>query len=79
MQGIYINGTRPASKKQVREAVEHDASNVRLEATSPFGEYDGPVSEAEEGLYYFVGPDVYLKRVFYGQIVVADDGSITVK
>lgn len=78
MQGIFINGTRPASKKQVRESVAHDASNVRLEATSPFGEYDGPVSEAEAGRYYFAGPDVYRRRNFYGQIVVAEDGSITV-
>lgn len=44
---------------------------VRLEATSMFpGEYEGPVSEAPDGVYTFVGPDPSTKRNFYGNIKV---------
>ena len=71
MQGIYINGVRPASKKAVKEAVESDPASVRIEATSFFGnEYDGPASElpANAGKVVFVGPDPYNKRNFYGTI-----------
>lgn len=69
MQGIYINGTRPRSKKQIKEAVAANPENVRIEATSMFGnEYDGPVSEMSVEKVYFVGPDPYNKRNFYGTI-----------
>jgi len=71
MQGIFINGRRPSSKKEVREAVAISPASVRLEATSLFGnEYDGPVSEAPDGTYFIVGPDPYTKRNFYGQVHV---------
>jgi hypothetical protein len=68
MQGIWINGQRPKSKKAVKEAVAAGES-VALQATSVFGnEYDGPVTEAPDGSYTFVGPDPYTKRNFYGTI-----------
>ncbi len=68
MQGIFINGYRPKSKKAVREA---DPSTVRLEATSLFGnEYDGLLSEAPDGRYTFVGPDPYTSRKFYGTATI---------
>lgn len=81
MHGIFIHLNRPKSKKAVREALKDE--NVRnwviLEATSLFGnEYDGPVVDAPAGKYYFVGPDPYNKRNFYGSITVKPDGSITV-
>lgn len=70
MQGIFVNGKRPKSKKEVKEAVAQDASKVRLEATSIFGnEYDGSVSNAPDGTYTFVGPDPYTARNFYGNVV----------
>lgn len=79
MQGIFINGVRPRSKKEVREAVLADPSSVRLERTAWIGdEYDGPVSEAPDGTHVFVGPDPYLKRNFYGQVVVSG-GKVKVK
>ncbi len=79
MQGIYIDGRRPASKKQVREAALENASRVALEATSPFGnEYDGPLSEAPAGDYTFVGPDPYDDRRFYGRIRIGTDGGVRV-
>lgn len=79
MQGIYISGKRPKSKKEVKEMVAFDSTCVRLEATSMFGnEYEGPVSEAPNGRYNFVGPDPYTSRKFYGEITVIN-GKITVK
>lgn len=74
MQGIFINAQRPKSKKAVREAVAADASSVRIEATSLFGnEYDGTVADAPAGTYLIVGPDPYVKRNFYGKIVKTAD------
>lgn len=69
MQGIFVNGTRPKSKKAVKEAVSSFPNTVRLERTSVFGnEYDGPISDAPDGTYTFVGPDPYNSRKFYGTI-----------
>ena len=80
MQGIFIDGRRPKSKKEVREVVAIDAARVRLEATAMVGggEYDGLVSNAPEGTYNFVGPDPFTKRTFYGNIVVKG-GKVVVK
>jgi len=74
MQGIFIEGRRPKSKKEVREALASGGA-VRLEATSWFGdEYQGPVASAPVGEYYFVGPDPHTKRSFYGTIKVTPQG-----
>jgi hypothetical protein len=70
MQGLYIHGERPRTKKSVREAIAKDPSKVRIEATSIVGdEYDGPASDMPEGKVYFVGPDPERSRRFYGTIV----------
>lgn len=77
-QGIFVNGQRPKSKKAVREAVQA-GERVSLEATSWFGnEYDGPVCEAPDGTYFFVGPDPERSRNFFGQVIVKA-GKVTVK
>jgi hypothetical protein len=70
MQGIFIKGVRPKSKKQIREAALASPHSVRIEATSMFGnEYGGPATEMpEDATIYFVGPDPYHKRNFYGTI-----------
>lgn len=74
MQGIFINMSRPKSKKAVKEAVANGMA-VYLQATSVFGnEYDGPVDMAPHGEYYFVGPDPERLRNFYGKITVNDRG-----
>lgn len=80
MQGIFINGRRPKSKKEVREAVNDRTKVVEVEATSMFGnEYGGLVQYAPDGIRIdFVGPDPYTKRNFYGSLVVKD-GEVTVK
>lgn len=68
-QGIFIEGRRPRSKKQIKEAVEAGLP-VRIEATSWHGdEYDGDVSHMPlNQTIYFVGPDPFIARNFYGQI-----------
>lgn len=78
MQGIWINGSRPKSKKAIKEALIA-GDEVSLEATSVFGnEYDGLVADAPEGNYTFVGPDPHNKRNFYGTMTVRS-GKVTVK
>jgi len=77
-QGIFVNYNRPASKKAVKEAVA-SGQKVSLEATSFFGnEYDGPIENAPDGTYFFVGPDPQRKRNFFGQIIKSGE-KITVK
>jgi hypothetical protein len=64
----------------VRDAINTGA-RVRIEATSYHGgEYDGPVSELPAGVkVYFVGPDPYTSRRFYGTITHDGRGFYTVK
>lgn len=79
MQGIFVNGRRPKSKKAVKEAVAENPHKVRIEGTSVLGsDYDGPVSDMPDGEITFVGPDPYRERKFYGTIVKRSD-KITVK
>ena len=78
MQGVFVNGSRPKSKKAVREAVQA-GEYVTLEATSVFGnEYGGSVTNAPDGVYYFVGPDPHTSRKFYGQVIKKGD-KVTIK
>lgn len=71
MQGIYINGRRPTSKKALKEAVATDLDSIDVEATSLFGnEYGGPLSRALPGRIDFVGPDPHRDRRFYGSITI---------
>jgi hypothetical protein len=81
MQGIFINGRRPASKKAVREALATDPGSVRIEATSFHGnEYDGPADgDGAPDKVVFVGPDPERKRNFYGTATRSPSGSWTVK
>ncbi len=80
MQGIYINGRRPKSKKEIRETVAANPGAVEVEATSAFGnEYDGPLPDWDgHGRITFVGPDPYTKRSFYGNIIRKPDGTLKV-
>ena len=80
-QGIWVDGRRPNSKKEVREAVVADPATVNVEATSIFGnEYDGPLSEWDgKGYITFVGPDPATKRSFFGNIAKKPNGGFSVK
>ena len=78
MHGVWINGTRPKSKKAIKEALIV-GDEVSLEATSIFNDdYYGLVTDAPEGNYTFVGPDPHKTRNFYGTFTVRS-GKVTVK
>jgi hypothetical protein len=78
VQGVFLGGTRPKTKKAIKEAIEAHYP-VMMEATSVFGnEYDGSIYDAPDGKYNFVGPDPHTKRNFYGTITKSGD-KITVK
>jgi hypothetical protein len=70
MQGLFIDGRRPTSKKQVKEVAASEPWRIDVEATSEFGnEFGGALTGLEPGqTVTFVGPDPYSRRVFYGTI-----------
>lgn len=80
MQGIYINGRRPKSKKEIKEALARNPEVVAAEATSVFGnEFDGTVAALPVGRsIMFVGPCPYTNRKFYGKIAHTVKGGIKV-
>lgn len=82
-QGIFVetrsNWVRPRSKKQIKEIASDNPARVVLEKTSVFNnEASGPLNDLPEGLYFFVGPDPYKDRKFYGQITVKG-GKVSIK
>lgn len=92
--GIFIDGRRPKSKKEVREVVATgELGRIELENTSAFDNkfdcslatYVDRAKAGEGGIKLrvdFVGPDPYTKRNFYGNIVIATGaqvGKVTVK
>jgi len=80
--GVYINGSRPKSKKQVIQAMVEAPETVTWENDSMFGRYAGQSftgTELPEGIRdTFVGPDPHTNRKFYGQVIV-NDGKVLVK
>ena len=78
MDGIFVNYNRPKTKKAIKDAIAANPATVSIDSTSMFGGYGGPVSDAPDGSYPFVGPDPYTKRSFYGTITKKGD-KITVK
>jgi len=68
--GIFVEGRRPKSKKEVKEALK-EGKHVSLEDTGIMGkDYDGPVAQMPEGKSFaFVGPDPYTRRSFYGTLI----------
>lgn len=79
-QGIFINGRRPKSKKEIKETAAANPAAIRVEGTALMGnDYDGPLTDAPAGRIDFVGPDPYNKRSFYGNIFIAADGTLKVK
>lgn len=79
MQGLIVKGSRPKSKKEVKEVAAANPNDIYVEATSVFGdEYDGNLESMPAGTVTFVGPDPYTKRNFYGTLVKSEDGRIKV-
>ena len=79
MQGVFINGSRPKFKKNLKEQVDQindhqgDAYSVVIEATSVFGnEFDGSLRKAQKegkhGPFYIVGPDPRTSRKWYATL-----------
>lgn len=69
MDGIWVNGRRPETKKQVREACVNAPETVEFDWTSIF---DHPnwsrLKDMPECKVNFVGPDPYNSRKFYGTV-----------
>lgn len=79
MDGIFIKGRRPATKKAIKDAVAADPSSVEVESTSFFGGWSGSVADLPVGTRIdFVGPDPRTKRNFYGSLERKGD-KVTVK
>lgn len=72
MQGIYIEGRRPRSKKEIKQWLATRPDKVVAEATSMFGDEEtGPIAWLPVGTKIeFVGPDPYKSRRFYGTIII---------
>lgn len=68
MQGIFVNGRRPKSKKAVAAAVE-TRQNVVIEALDLIGSFSGNIRNMPENEeVHFVGPEPRTTRNFYGSI-----------
>lgn len=80
MQGVFINGVRPKSKKELKEVAAIEPDAISLEATSIFNnEYQGRITAPQclDGTYTIVGPSPY-DRKFYANIIKKGD-KITIK
>lgn len=80
MYGIFVEGRRPRSKKEVREAVANNPASVDLEATSMFGDETSRnvCTLPLHSRITFVGPDPYTKRSFFGNIERTSNGDFKV-
>ena len=64
-----MNGERPASKQELKDAIAN-GERVVIEALQFFGsEYSGPLEKMPDGqLAGIVGPDPYIARDWYATI-----------
>lgn len=67
MDGIFVNGYRPKSKREVREACQTNPESVEVERTR-FGHERIETLDQITSDVHFVGPDPYNDRKFYGTI-----------
>jgi len=84
MQGLYVrfeggSWHRPATKREVNQALAASLNNVRVEATSLFGnEPDGRVIDLMDTAPHridVVGPDPSRSRKFYGTLTITKTGA----
>ena len=73
MDGIFVDGQRPKSKKAVKEFVRNSPNLVEVEITRLGAERTVPLALLENGQYHFVGPDPYTNRRFYGTLSVSGE------
>lgn len=75
-QGVFVGGMRAPSKKALREAINSNPSNVRIEATAifPGAEYGGPITSMPEGkMITLVGPCPSTNRKWYANLTRKGD------
>lgn len=79
-QGIYLNMSRPKSKKAIREALADPNVTIYAEATAFFGnEFEGNIENLPKtSKVVFAGPDPHSNRRFYGTIAWNAKGVLTV-
>jgi hypothetical protein len=84
MQGLFVRSEthgwhRPASKREVVQALASSLNNVRVEATSFFGnEPEGRVIDLMDSAPHkiaVVGPDPHKRRNFYGTLNITRQGA----
>ena len=84
MQGLFVrfeggSWHRPASKREVTQALSASLNNVRVEATSFFGnEPEGRVIDLLDSAPHkiaVVGPDPHTRRNFYGTLSITRQGA----
>jgi len=84
MQGLFVRFEdkgwhRPATKREVQQALAASLKYVRVEATSLFGnEAEGTVMELMDTAPHkiaIVGPDPYTRRNFYGTLNITKAGA----
>jgi hypothetical protein len=68
--GVYINGKRPKTKKELREAIKNDPSSVTFDVTSMFDSTSSYKADDAELIrsgvaLSIVGPDPYNDRKWY--------------
>lgn len=71
IQGAFVNGARPRTKKLLRDALQQMPQNVELERTSTISndEYGGLATELPLNKeVYVVGPDPYKQRNWYANV-----------
>jgi len=83
MDGLFIDGRRPKSKKEVKDIVAAgEIGRISVESTSLFAKDDDGGSLdavlARKGKVAFVGPDPYTKRSFYGTVTLKGTGKLVV-
>jgi hypothetical protein len=80
--GAYVDGARPRTKKALKEAVKDAPHTVTFDGTSPLSPDGGRNYRADEvpagHVLVVCGPDPYIKRNWWANVKLKDDGSLTV-
>lgn len=64
----YVNGKKPATKKELREAFKADPASVWFEDASPITNRGSIRADQMQPSDVIVGPDVNTKRNWYANI-----------
>jgi hypothetical protein len=81
--GAYVSGSRPRTKKALREAVASAPQTVTFDSTAALGPGAGRTFSASDpedigtAVLVVTGPDPYTKRNWYANVTVAGLGEHT--